>query len=62
MLFEIGYKGFGGKMFGPTSKMEETGSLEIIVPCILAPDLETQVSVPLFVVRNLQNFLSFPGG
>lgn len=49
-------------MFGPTSKMEETGSLEIIVPCILAPDLETQVSVPLFVVRNLQNFLSFPGG
>jgi hypothetical protein len=57
MLFETGYNVFGGKIFDPTSKMEVTVSLEIIVPFILAPDLVTQVSVSLFVVRKLhQNF------
>ena len=57
MLFETGYKVFGGKIFGPTSKIEVTVSLEIIVPFILAPDFVTQVSVSLFVVRKLhQNF------
>jgi hypothetical protein len=45
MFFETGYKVFGGKIFGPTSKMEVTVSLEIIVPSILAPDLVTHVSV-----------------
>jgi len=57
MLFETGHKVFEGKIFGTTSKMEVTVSSEIIVPSILAPDLVTEVSVPLFVVRKLhQNF------
>jgi hypothetical protein len=57
MLFETEDEVFGGKIFGPTSKLEVTVSLEIRVPSILAPDLVTQVSVPLFVVRKLhQNF------
>lgn len=41
--------------------MEVTVSFEIIVPSILAPDLVTQVSVRMFVVRKIhQNFLCFP--
>jgi hypothetical protein len=57
MLFGTGYKVFGGKIFGPTSKMEVTVSLETRVPSILAAVLVTQVSVSLSVVRKLhQNF------
>jgi hypothetical protein len=57
MLFETEDEVSGGKIFGPTSKPEVTASLEIRVPFILASDLLTQVSVPLFVVRKLhQNF------
>jgi len=57
MFFETGDEVFGGKIFGPTSKMKVTVSLEITVPSVLAPDLVTQVSVPLIVVRKLhQNF------